>query len=134
MIPYLTNDENSKHQTATSITQESRIPMGTTTKKRIIEITFVPQAWINDYAVDVDTEGPDTWDVTTYVTAMSRKKALALRDNRENSDPMVRFNAPRWVRNWRGPYRFEVENSIAEYFGIDNNNHERNDDDDESST
>ena len=101
--------------------------MNTITKKRVIEIKFVPQAWIDDYAVDVDPEGPDTWDVTTYVTAMSQEQAFALRDNQDESEPMLRFNAPEWVINWQGPYRFEVANSIAKYFEIDSDRHGKGD-------
>lgn len=84
---------------------------------KIILARFHPEAWINDEAVEVDPEGPTTWDVTEHICAMPREVALALRDNRENTDALCELpNVPEWIRNWNGPYRVEVQESIAEYF------------------
>lgn len=62
---------------------------------------FHPQAWIHDYAVDVDPEGATEWDVGMVPPD--------LRDNRHESD-LLRFheNAPAWTRNWNGPFWIEV--------------------------
>lgn len=86
------------------------------TERRIVA-KFVPQVWINDYAVSVDAEGCDTFDVTDSVLALGREAALALRNDTHESDTL-RFssNAPQWVRDWQGPFYIDVEQSIAEYF------------------
>jgi hypothetical protein len=68
-----------------------------------VTVTFRPQAWINDYAVDVDPEGPTEFDVPAS-TIMGIKpgshESDALRDHE---------NCPRWAREWRGPFVCEWE-------------------------
>lgn len=82
-----------------------------------ITAKFHPQAWVHDYALDVDAEGPTEWDVTEAVLAMGREKALALADDDYDTD-YLRFvpNAPKWIREWNGPFYVEVADSIHEYF------------------
>ena len=73
--------------------------------------TFHPQAWINDYAVLVDAQGPTTWDVTTLLSAMTspeRDKAMEA-DSYESDDLRAAENAPEWVREWRGPFYVSVD-------------------------
>jgi len=84
--------------------------------KRIVA-TFHPQAWVNDYAIEVDPEGETRWDVTDGIVAMGLLKALEIRDDCYTSDDL-RFsdNAPDWVRNWTGPFYVAVEDSIMSYF------------------
>ncbi len=85
-------------------------------KGRIVA-EFVPQAWINDYAVEVDAEGETEWDVTDHILAMGREKALSLRDDDYPTDDLRNLpNAPRWVREWSGPFVVRVEQSIGGYF------------------
>jgi hypothetical protein len=82
-----------------------------------IEATIAPQAWVDNHAVDVDPEGPTSWDVTAEVVALGREAALALRDNRDETDNLVRsVNAPDWVRHWRGPFTVIVEDAIRAYY------------------
>jgi hypothetical protein len=77
---------------------------------------FQPQAWINDYAMDVDPEGPDEWDVTDEILAMTPTQIAALRDDQYETDDL-RFskNAPAWVQEWSGPFYVAVRDSIDEY-------------------
>lgn len=86
------------------------------TAPRIIA-AFHPQAWWNDYAMEVDPEGPTEFDVTDVILAMSRDDAEAIRDDQYESDDL-RFapSAPQWVRDWSGPFWIEVENAIGDYF------------------
>lgn len=71
---------------------------------------FTPQAWINDYAVTVDPQGPTTWDVTDYMLSATpevfaetmKPDCFASDLLRENS------NAPEWVRDWTGPFFITV--------------------------
>mgnify|MGYP001597314909 CR=1 FL=1 len=54
-------------------------------EKRIIA-EFVPQAWVNDYAVTVDPEGETEFDVTDRIVAMGREAALKIKDDDYPSD------------------------------------------------
>lgn len=79
---------------------------------------FTPQAWVRDYAIDVDPEGETEWDVTAEVVADPKYWAgLGLagfvsdgtdevvdNDDSLKADP----NAPEWVRAWTGPFIIEV--------------------------
>jgi hypothetical protein len=68
-----------------------------------VTLTFVPQAWQNDYAVDVDPEGPTTF-------AVPRKDVAGLAPDSHASDDL-RFhpNAPEWIKNWSGPFRIDFD-------------------------
>lgn len=87
--------------------------------KRIIA-RFTPQAWINDYAVDVDPEGETEWDVTAYILTMDREEVLSISDNEYSSDHLKADpNAPRWIRDWHGPFYITVEDQIKEFFDVE---------------
>jgi hypothetical protein len=85
--------------------------------KRIIA-EFVPQAWVNNYAINVDPEGPTTWDVTDYILEnYSKERALALKDDDYPTDDLRNHaSAPEWVRDWSGPFYVQVADSIEAYF------------------
>lgn len=80
---------------------------------------FNPQAWINDYAIEVDPEGEQEWDVTRAFNRLRpdyRRKMLdeifdrgeALdRHDYLKEDP----HAPEWVREWRGPFDIWVRDA-----------------------
>jgi len=59
-------------------------------------VRFHPQAWINDYAVDVDPEGPTDFDVSD-----------SWKDT-DLDDLIFSPNCPAWARNWNGPFRIEI--------------------------
>lgn len=61
--------------------------------------TIYPQAWQNDYAIDVDP-GPTRFDVTSQVRRMGREEALALRDNSHESDEL-------WLRSRLKPFEHD---------------------------
>ena len=77
--------------------------------------TFVPQAWVNDLAVRAEPKGPVEFDVTEVILAMGREKALALQDDQYETDDL-RAHGPKWMREWDGPFRVEVADSIQAYF------------------
>lgn len=79
-----------------------------TRHKRIIAI-FHPQAWINNYAVEVD--GQMEIDVTEAVLELGKEKALALRDDQYETDDLVIGR-----HDHTGPFWVEVEQSIADYY------------------
>lgn len=77
--------------------------------------TFSPEAWVNDCAIEVDPEGPTSWDCTKMVDkhrayfeeVMTRRgesfddfSGVLDNDDVLKSDP----DAPEWVRAWRGPF------------------------------
>lgn len=88
---------------------------------------FTPEAWVNDYAVTVDAEGPQTWDCTEHALANRAYLADLLdhdthhaadhteaytglidRDDAFQADPA----APTWVRDWRGPFTIRLVRRI----------------------
>jgi hypothetical protein len=60
-----------------------------------ITAEFVPQAWVKDYAIDVDDEGETEWTVDADEIQAQAQDNDYLRSSR---------NAPDWVRNWEGPF------------------------------
>jgi ABC-type metal ion transport system substrate-binding protein len=79
--------------------------------------TFVPEAWQNNNAVEVDPEGETEIDITAEVLAMGKEKALQLKDKSLDVDAFQHAAmVPKWIKNWHGPFSIHVEDSIAEYF------------------
>lgn len=75
------------------------VPPGTP----LARITFHPEAWVRDCAVEADAEGPTTFDV-------GLAEVEGLEDNTDASDALAQHpNAPRWIRRWRGPFRITIE-------------------------
>lgn len=63
---------------------------------------FTPQAWVNDYAIAVDPEGPTEWDVGDVPDDMQ--------DGSYESDELrLHPNAPQWARDWSGPFYIEID-------------------------
>jgi len=76
--------------------------------------TFTPQAWIRDYAVDVDPSGPTSWRVgpesVGLAAAIVESDADGLDiDDQLKSDPA----APEWVREHHGPFSIHVREEAA---------------------
>jgi hypothetical protein len=66
-----------------------------------MKVRFHPQAWINDYAVEVDAHGDTEFDVGEIPPDIA--------DNTYESDQLQGHpNAPRWVRDWSGPFWIEI--------------------------
>ncbi|MBI6883052.1 hypothetical protein [Pseudomonas putida] len=79
--------------------------------------TFFPQAWQSNYAVDVDPEGDCSFDITPEVESMGKDNALSIKDNSNSSDVFIyAAHAPKWIKDWNGPFYIRVEASISEYF------------------
>lgn len=73
--------------------------------------TFTPQAWIRDYAVDVDAEGETTWTVSAGFVADAARIVTADPDFGLDSDDVLKSDpdAPAWARDWHGPFSITVE-------------------------
>jgi hypothetical protein len=78
--------------------------------------TFQPQAWINDYAIDID--GAFKFDITDQVETLGPAKAKTIRDSSDLSDGLY-YN---WLREHpgkdahRGPFSVSCAEAIAVYF------------------
>lgn len=79
---------------------------------------FTPEAWVRDQAIEVDSEGPQTWDCTRFATENiaylvslpagdDLADAFGVIDNDDvfKADP----DAPEWVREWRGPFTIRIQ-------------------------
>lgn len=86
---------------------------------RRVTAIFNPQAWINGNAISVDSPcGSDqAFDVTDLVLDLGRDEAIKVMDSRDSSDDFLRsHNAPKWAKDWPGPFFISVEQSIEDYF------------------
>jgi hypothetical protein len=81
--------------------------------KRIMA-TFVPEAWIRDYAVEID--GRFEFDVTERILAMSEEERNRLRDDDYNTDDLA---SDEIRASHTGPFRVEVQQAIEDYFSGD---------------
>ena len=79
--------------------------------KRIIA-RWQPQAWINDYAVDVD--GAKEFDVTEKILGMTAEEIRELRDNRHESDELA-SGLPEAAEH-SDCFYVAVEESILDFF------------------
>ena len=71
---------------------------------------FRPQAWANDYAVDVEPEGPARWEVTGHLRSLNaEERAKVLAGHDYESDALRELpGAPQWVQDWTGPFEVDV--------------------------
>lgn len=80
--------------------------------------TFTPQAWVRDGAIEVDPEGPGSWDASAYA-AQHEDYVTKLRNNpfASDVDDEILDNddvfhadpaAPEWVREWKGPFSIRL--------------------------
>ena len=67
----------------------------------MIRCTFRPQAWVNNYAIGVDPEGPTTWDMDV--------QTLPKPNSYESDQLRSDSSAPAWVRDWHGPFEVDYE-------------------------
>lgn len=81
---------------------------------------FTPQAWINDYATDVDPEGQTKWDATAHLLENVNEgdviEAIQSEGCWLDEDDVLKGdeNAPEWVKEWSGPFTITVEREEGE--------------------
>lgn len=75
---------------------------------------FVPEAWVNDYAVVVDPEGGCEWTVARKLFLENFPSEDDWNERNQVRDDM-RFEgtAPAWVRDWTGPFEVELVDDPA---------------------
>lgn len=79
------------------------------TAGQIVMLRFRAQAWINDNAIDVDREHPDSWIVplTLFLERFPTEEDWhASHDDRDTM--RVEGTAPRWIRDWPGPFEVDL--------------------------
>jgi hypothetical protein len=79
---------------------------------------FTPEAWVNNYAIEVDPGGPQEWDCTAYAREhLDYLARLYARCEPPGSPAEVTDNddvfkhdpaAPQWVRDWQGPFTIRI--------------------------
>lgn len=77
---------------------------------------FQPEAWLNHQAIQVDPEGPISWDVTSFllggidVCLMDIWEEIRLSGRWIDIDDDLKHdpNAPAWIREWSGPFTISV--------------------------
>lgn len=75
---------------------------------RMVKVTFHPQAWQRDYAVPVDAEGLTTFFVPEE-DAKNERGEWRMMDSDESDELARHRNAPKWIREWSGPFYVEVD-------------------------
>lgn len=70
---------------------------------------FTPQAWVNDWAIEADAEGPTEWpvyreEIQALIAWGATLAQLLTPDTNESDELRSSRHAPRWVRDWSGPY------------------------------
>lgn len=76
--------------------------------------TFLPQAWIDDYAVEID--GRDDVDVTQRVLGLSLAQIHHLQDHRASTDDLL--NGSSVALEHDGPFTVYVVDNICAFFGV----------------
>ncbi len=75
--------------------------------------TFQPQAWVNDFAVDID--GACEFDITAEVEKMGKEASLKLKDDDYPTDNLAIEAGVRGDHS--GPFVVRVETAIRDYWG-----------------
>lgn len=82
---------------------------------KTITLQFIPQKWVNDYAIDADPQGPLTWDVPIIEIITEFPDEFSWHNEHETRDSMrAHANAPQWVREWDGPFEVEFAEPFAD--------------------
>lgn len=74
---------------------------------------FIPQAWINERATEVDAPGETEWDVTAYFLSdnyTDAEREDMLENGFDYTTDTLRedSNAPAWMLEWDGPFEVDV--------------------------
>jgi hypothetical protein len=82
--------------------------------------TFRPQTIIGDSCYDADPHGEVGFDVTYEVKLMGEEAARGLHDHDDEAESLkYAVRAPRWIREWTGPFGVEVRQALADRYGFD---------------
>lgn len=86
------------------------------TLREKVEAEYEPQAWQDDYAVEVDPEGDTAIDITWEVLTMDREEAKAFQDNRDFTESLIEaLMAPEWIRKRQGPSSIRARDAVDDF-------------------
>lgn len=72
----------------------------------MVKVQFTPQAWVNDYAIDVDPEGETEFEIPVADAMIDGRLR---KDNHDETDVLKDHpNAPRWIKQFAGPFYIEI--------------------------
>ncbi|MCR5942623.1 hypothetical protein FG152_17590 [Ochrobactrum sp. XJ1] len=102
------------HEPQTSDEGHRRLP-GACLQDRRVTLTFVPQIWHGDQAIEVDVSEPTEWTVSLslllerFPTDADWDAKAEIRDDlRDEGD------APQWIRDWLGPFEVRLDDDVAD--------------------
>lgn len=98
------------------VTDDEEDDQSELTKENSILVRFIPQAWINDHAIQTDDEMPE-YRVSHADVVELTGIPIDEFDRLEHEDQMrdelhKASTAPHWVREWGGPFEIEI---VEEY-------------------
>ena len=70
--------------------------------KAKLTLWFTPQAWVNDYAIEVDCEGDREWVVTWEGDEVPDD------DTYESDELRYMEGTPAWIADWSGPFYISI--------------------------
>ncbi|PJG47228.1 hypothetical protein CAF53_02460 [Sphingobium sp. LB126] len=80
-----------------------------TSPARTVTLEFLPQSWVNDYAVALDIDHPNRWTIPLSLLLERFPTEQDWRDHDEDRDQMRYEGAsPTWIRDWSGPFEIDV--------------------------
>jgi hypothetical protein len=84
--------------------------------QRRVFATFVPEAWVNDQAIEID--GKYEFEITDQVLRLGREASLAIRDNRDSSDALweSRQSERHGETIHSGPFHVKCEEAIRAFW------------------
>lgn len=88
------------------------LALGAHHPEAMVTIRFTPQAWIRDQAIEVDAQGPHTFQVPA---GDARDHAGDWLPGHSDASDALRdhANAPAWIRAWSGPFEIDIEHAPA---------------------
>lgn len=79
-------------------------------KDRSVTLTFVPQAWRNDHAIEVDPSGPTDWTIPLSLLLQRFPTEVDWHAKAEDRDDLrYEGDAPQWIRDWPGPFEVSLD-------------------------
>lgn len=89
---------------------EGAAPAGSDATGGRYRASFTAQAWVRDYAMDVDPQGETSWVVSDEYTASAARIVADDPVDGLDTDDVLKSDpaAPAWVREWAGPFSIHV--------------------------
>jgi hypothetical protein len=77
-----------------------------------IHARFTPEAWVKDYAMEVDAQGDRRIDVT-YEMLMLGFDTASMLESGDADHLQEAVRAPEWIRRWNGPFTITVHDGVT---------------------